>query len=133
MMRLACLPLVLMLAAAAPPTQLARRCTGSETVQVGDQKPRKVPYALTFSVDLAARRYCYGVCGPEQTFPMPARQPSGRIVLAAFDIPAQARNLVFDPRSETLTDDLRIDFGLGSIVHRARATCKAAVFHQPPR
>lgn len=137
MKTLSCLPPALMAAAligaASPPDHVARRCTGTETVQVGTQKPRTVPYALTFSADLGARRVCYGSCAAEQTFVLPAPSGKGALMLAAIETPAQGRRLIYDSRSNVLTDDLRIDFGLGTIVHHARATCKPAAFREPPR
>lgn len=48
--------------------QIGERCSGTETIQVGAGAPKVVPYALTFSADLAAGYYCFAQCKPEQTY-----------------------------------------------------------------
>jgi hypothetical protein len=48
--------------------QIAESCSGTETIQVGENATRVVPYTLTFSADLAAGYYCYADCRPQQTY-----------------------------------------------------------------
>lgn len=118
---------------AATPTHAADRigetCSGTETVRVGVEAPRSFPYSITFSADLARKTYCYGDCRPDHTYPI-ADSTSVPIKLANLDSDGQKRMLLFDPRSGALTDDQKFH-ALDWVTRKARATCKAAPFHEP--
>jgi hypothetical protein len=135
-MKLAVIPcaLALLAATAAHATDdIGEACTGTETLKIGTQPERTVPYALTFSADLTAGSYCYGKCGPDQTYPI-ASSASDPIKLADLDKGGQVRHITFDRRSSVLIDEQRYDAGLiGPIVRNASAVCKAAPFHEPAR
>lgn len=131
----AAIPLVLIAALAitdapAPSGRIAESYSDTETVQVGAQPARTLPYALTFSADLKGRAYCYDACGKDQTYPIsdPASQP---IKLADLDREGQVRRITFDPGSSTLRDYQEFDAGSGKVTRRASATCKPAPFHAP--
>lgn len=125
------LPLVLVLTGAASPDRFGEICSGSETVTVGSQPPRTLPYDLSFSADLAAGRYCYDKCGPAQSFAI-ANAHAAPIRLADLDDgPRQSRHLVFDRAAQALTDDQSLDAGLAIVKRHARAQCHAALFTAP--
>jgi len=105
-------------------------CTGSETVQVGSQSPKTLPYMLTFSVDLKARSYCYDVCGKDQSFPI-SDPESNPIKLANIDLTGTVRHLTFDPGTGKVVDYQVINAGFALVTRRASGTCKASTFNHP--
>ena len=107
-------------------------CSGTETVQLTDHPPTTIPYALTFSVDLGAKTYCYDRCGSDQTFAIDDIG-SDRIRLADQHREGQVRELIFDRRAGSLTDHQIFDAGLGPIVRSASATCRSTPFRKPAR
>jgi hypothetical protein len=108
--------------------QFGERCSGTETIQVGAGVPKVVPYALTFSADLATGYYCYAECKPEQTYAIRDRA-SDPIKLA--DVRGnQSRLMTFDRKTSILTDHQNIRL-LGFTERRANATCRPAAFHKP--
>ena len=113
-----------------PSGRIAEACSGTETVQIGTQPAKTVPYAITFSADLAGKRYCYDACGKDQTYPIsdPLSQP---IKLADLDRGNQVRRITFDPATATLSDYQVFDAGLGKVTRQALGTCKPAEFHAP--
>ncbi|MHA6721095.1 hypothetical protein ACX40Y_16810 [Sphingomonas sp. RS6] len=133
--------IALALAFAAPPADAAadrigETCTGTETVRVGNRRAQLVPYTLDFSADLKAQSWCYGGCGPHQTFAI-ARSDDSAVQLADVNAASiepgdQRRSIRFDRRSNTLTDDQSMDLGrMGSIIRHATARCRASAFHAP--
>lgn len=110
--------------------KIGESCSGTETVQIGSQAPQTVPYAITFSADLAAKAYCYDKCGPDQTYAISDSTPA-LVKLADLDRGSQKRRMTFDRRSARLTDYQAFDAGLGPVVRNATATCRAAPFHEP--
>jgi hypothetical protein len=110
--------------------QFGEICTGTETVQVGTQAPKSVPYTLTFSADLRAGSYCYDKCGSDQTY-IVSNSSSDPVKLADLSSGGQERMLTFDRRNAVLTDYQSFDAGLGRIVRKASAQCRPAAFHQP--
>lgn len=114
--------------AASGPDQFGESCSGTETVQVGANAPKVVPYALKFSADLAAGYYCYAQCKPQQTYAI-KDHTSDPIKLA--DLRGnQDRLLTFDRRTAVLTDHQVIRL-LGVTTRNAKAICRPAAFHKP--
>ncbi|MES3154855.1 hypothetical protein [Sphingomonas faeni] len=109
--------------------RIGERCSGTETIRVGDAAPQIVPYALTFSADLATGYYCYAACRAEQTYAISDRA-SDPIRLADIHGGNQTRLMTFDRRTATLVDHQVIRL-LGSTTRSATATCRAAPFHAP--
>jgi hypothetical protein len=124
--------LIILPAAAVPATgdRIGALCSGSETVRVGAQPPRKLPYQIALSIDLAHGTYCYGACGKDQTYPVSATSGS-RIKLSDVDAAGQSRRLTFDRKSLRLTDVQRLAMGALSVDRQARALCTPAPFHPP--
>ncbi len=122
--------LAMMTGAANAADRFGETCRGTETVRVGDQPARTLPYALAFSADLAAGTYCTAGCGRDQSYAIadPRSQP---IRLADLDRAGQIRHLTFDRASARLTDEQSFDPGLGKVVRHASATCTPAPFHAP--
>jgi len=116
--------------------KFAEICSGTETLQVGTQPPKKLPYTLTFSADLTTKSYCYDVCDPDQAYAI-SDSSSQPIKLSDFDdddrqTGGQRRLITFDRRSKILTDFWVLNAGgLGTVVKNATATCRASAFHQP--
>lgn len=110
--------------------KIGESCSGTETLQIGTQAPLTVPFALTFSADLSAKSYCYDRCGPDQTFAI-SDNTSDPIKLADLDHAGQTRAMTFDRRSGMLTDYENFDGGLGRVVRKALARCRAVAFRQP--
>lgn len=108
--------------------RFGERCRGTETIRVGTGMPKVVPYALTFSVDLASGYYCYAQCKPEQTYAIGDRV-SDPIKLADFR-GSQSRLMTFDRKTAILTDHQNIRI-LGNMERSAKATCRPAAFHSP--
>ncbi len=123
---------VLLAAAAPPAAQFGETCTGTETVSLGDEPPRTAAYALTFSADLGAARYCYDACSPGQSFAI-ADAASAPVKLADLDRGGQSRHILFDRAAQTLTDDQVFDAGFGLVTRHARASCQEAPFTRPAR
>jgi hypothetical protein len=109
--------------------QFGESCSGTETVQAGTSAPQVVPYAITFSADLAAGYYCYAACTPQQTYAIkdPVSDP---IKLADVSGGNQDRLLTFDRRNAVLTDHQTIRL-LGTTTRNAKAICRPAAFHKP--
>jgi hypothetical protein len=105
-------------------------CKGSEKLRIGSEPERKVPFALTLSVDLEKKLYCYAACTREQTYPI-ADAAASPIMLANVSQPAQSRETTFDRKRMRLTDDQRTDAGVGTITRHATASCKPAPFVAP--
>jgi hypothetical protein len=122
--------------AAVATNKIGETCNGTETVQIGTQAPKVVPYSLTFSADLTAKSYCYDRCGPDQTYPI-SDSTSNPIKLADLNaddgqVGGQKRRIRFDRRSGTLTDSQSMNLGaLGKVVRHATARCRASAFTQP--
>jgi hypothetical protein len=116
--------------ASVPSGTIAEACSGTETVQIGAQPAKTVPYSLTFSADLKGGSYCYDACGKDQTYPIadPGARP---IKLADLDRAGQVRHLTFDPATSTLMDYQVFDAGLGKVTRQALGSCKPAAFHAP--
>lgn len=114
---------------AAGQDQFGESCSGTETIQVGANAPKVVPYALKFSADLAAGYYCYAECKPQQTYAI-KDQMSDPIRLADVRGGNQSRLLTFDRRTAALTDHQTIRL-LGITTRDARATCRSAAFRKP--
>jgi hypothetical protein len=110
--------------------RIAETCAGTETVQVGAQPAKTLPYALSFSADLKSGAYCYDACGKGQTYPI-ADAAARPIKLADLDRGGQVRRLTFDPASSTLRDYQVFDPGLGKVTRQALGRCKPAAFHAP--
>ena len=110
--------------------KVSESCTGSETVQVGGQAPKTLPYSITFSADLSTKSYCYDKCGPGQTYPI-SDVTSEPIKLADLDAGGQTRRLIYDRNRSVLTDYQIIALGPIRVVRNASARCKAAKFQQP--
>ncbi|KQM22162.1 hypothetical protein [Novosphingobium sp. Leaf2] len=107
-------------------------CTGTETLKVGDQPGRTLPYTLTFSADLITGYYCYGPCGPAQTFAISDAR-SDPLILANLNRAGQVRRITFDAHKMLLTDHQVYRVGMiGPIVRNASASCRPVPFHQPP-
>ena len=124
--------LLLVIATPASAQQWGLACSGTETVQSGDQAPARAPYEITLSLDLGRKLYCYGACGLGQTYAI-ADGAAAPIILADVQSPAQSRHMLFDRATGSLTDDQHIALGAGIVVDRhARASCKPAPFHSPP-
>lgn len=131
-MKIALSPLAFLLLAAAPPPsdRFGETCSGTETVTIGSQPPRTLPYTLAFSADLGVRRYCYDACGAGQSFAI-ADATTTPIRLADLDRGSQSRHLFFDRAAQTLTDDQSFDAGLGLVTRHAKASCHEAPFTAP--
>lgn len=109
--------------------QFGESCNGTETIQVGTNAPQVVPYAITFSADLAAGYYCYAACTPQQTYAI--KDPmSDPIKLADVREGNQDRRLTFDRRNAVLTDHQTIRL-LGITTRSAKAICRPTAFHKP--
>lgn len=111
--------------------QVAERCTGTESVQIGMQPPRTLAYSLNFSADLARKSYCYDKCRRAQTYAI-SDATSNPLKLADLDRGGQSRRLMFDRDTSVLTDYQIIAAGPVKVVRNASAKCRAAKFHQPP-
>lgn len=114
---------------AASQDQIGETCSGSETVRIGDQAPKTLPFSVSFSADLAKRRYCYGQCGPGQSFAI-ADAAADPIQLANLR-GEQTRLTTFDRRRHVLTDHQIFDSPVGRIVRDATASCKPSAFTEP--
>jgi hypothetical protein len=116
--------------------QFGETCSGTETIQVGSQAPKTEPYSLTFSADLKTKSYCYGQCGPEETYVI-SDSTSNPIKLADINaadgqVGDQKRSIVFDRQSGKLTDFQFMNLGaLGQMTKRATAQCHPSAFHEP--
>jgi len=110
--------------------KVSESCAGTETVQVGAQPPKTLPYLLNFSADLSSRLYCYDKCVREQTYKI-SDAGSNPIKLADVDGAGQTRRLVYNRSTSVLTDYQIIATGPMRIVRNASATCKAAKFQEP--
>jgi len=133
---LVCCALAALIPVTAQSAQAADRfgetCTGSEVVKVGPGRARTMPYELTLSVDLKAGRYCYGACGPDQTFAI-ADTTSDPIRLADLETGGQKRLILFAPDSGKLTDRQSYSIGpLGAVERTATAECRAATYRAVP-
>lgn len=104
-------------------------CSGKETIQVGTNAQRILPYTLSFSADLGSGYYCYAECKPEQTYPIKDRT-SDPIKLADLNAGSQIRRTTFDLKTGVLID-YQIYTVLDTIKRNSRATCRPAAFHQP--
>jgi len=102
---------------------LIEECHGTETVKMGSDEPRTIPYFLTFKADLATNTYCYGSCSKQQTYPIfdPKSSP---MKLSDTAKGGQERHLYFDRVTGRLTDDQVLNAGLGNVTRRATAICK---------
>ena len=109
--------------------RIGESCIGTETIQVGANVPKVVPYALKFSADLAAGYYCYAKCRPEQTYAI-TDPKSDPIKLADVHGGNQTRLITFD-RITAIFTDYQVVRLLGSTTRTAKATCRATAFHQP--
>ena len=127
---LALIALLAIANAPVPSERIAEACTGTETVQIGAQPAKTLPYTLTFSSDLKRGSYCYDACGRDQTYPI-ADAKAQPIKLADLDGAGQIRHLTFDPATSTLTDFQIFDAGLGKVTRRALGVCKPATFRAP--
>src|SRR5690348_7398350 len=78
--------------AIAEPVRFAATCSGSETVKVGDQPLKTLPYALAFSADLQRRLYCYDRCKREDTYSI-ADGSADPVRLADFALAGEMRRL----------------------------------------
>ncbi|WP_179505095.1 MULTISPECIES: hypothetical protein [unclassified Sphingomonas] len=106
--------------------RLDEACSGSETLQVGTQAPRTLPYALTFHADLLAGTYCYDRCTANETYPI-AQRHAVPIRLADVSWPSQQRWITFDPRTGMLADHQVMTLGvMGRIERDAHAKCAPA-------
>lgn len=110
--------------------KLGESCAGTETVQVGSQAAKTTPYTIAFSADLEANSYCYDKCGSDQTYAI-SESSSDVIQLANLHRGGQERVLTFDRRTATLSDFQSFDAGLGRVIRRASAQCRAAAYHEP--
>jgi hypothetical protein len=123
--------LFLLGAATRGPDRFGESCTGSESVRVGSQAERHLPFHIELSIDLTKNAYCYAQCGRQQSFRI-ADASSVPIKLADSGAPGQARRLIFDRATRQLTDDQSFEFGaMGPIVRHASATCRTAPFRTP--
>lgn len=109
--------------------QIAESCSGTETIQVGDEAPTTAPYTLTFSADLAAGYYCFAECKPEQTYRIKHRA-SNPIKLTDMISGLQRRQITFDRKTAVLTDRQVLTV-LGTVKRDAKAACRPAIFHKP--
>jgi len=124
------LALILSTSAATRAETLGEACHGTETIQVDAGPARPAPFDLSFSVDLKSGLYCYGACTREQTFAIRGATPD-QIQLADVHGTGQTREIVFDRKAATLTDD-QVIHALATVTRHARAICTPAPFHQPP-
>lgn len=108
--------------------QFGERCNGTETIQVGAGVSEVIPYALTFSADLATGYYCYAECKPEQTYAI--RDSISDPIKLVEVRGSQSRLMAFDRKTAILTDHQTIGL-LGNVERNAKATCRAAAFHKP--
>lgn len=127
---LALIALLAIANAPVPSERIAEACAGTETVQIGAQPAKTLPYTLTFSADLKRGSYCYDACGKDQTYPI-ADAKAQPIKLADLDRGGQVRHLTFDPATATLNDFQTFDVGLGKVTRQALGVCKPATFHAP--
>lgn len=109
--------------------QIAENCSGTETIQVGENPARVVPYTLTFSADLAAGYYCYADCRPQQTYRI-ADRTSNPIKLANLNAGSQIRRILYYRNTSILTD-YQVSTVLATIRRDAKAICRPAIFHKP--
>ena len=109
--------------------RIGESCSGTETVEVGASAPKVVPYFLAFSANLLTGYYCYAQCRPEQTYAINDRL-SDPIKLADVHRGNQTRLITFSRKAGTLTDDQVLQL-FGTVRRSARATCRAAAFHEP--
>lgn len=109
--------------------EIGETCTGTETVQIGANAPKVVPYTLTFSADLAAGYYCYAECRPGQTDAI-TDSHSDPIKLADLNAGSQIRLITFDRKTSVLTD-YQVFTVLATVRRNARAACQPAPFHKP--
>jgi hypothetical protein len=115
---------------AAAATAWGVTCTGTETVQVGPQQPRTLPYEITISIDLDRNVYCYGACGKAETYDI-ADASSNPIKLANANTGAGVRQVLFNTGTLEITDYQTMMLGLGTVTRKAFGSCKPAPFHQP--
>lgn len=133
---LACVVALTVPTSAVAADQFGETCSGTETIEVGTQPPKTGPYSLTFSADLKTKSYCYGPCGPEETYVI-SDSTSNPIKLADINpdngqVGGQKRSIVFDPQSGKLTDYQFMNLGgLGGVTKRATAQCHPSAFHEP--
>lgn len=109
--------------------RIGEYCSGTETIVVGASVPRVVPYSLTFSADLTTGYYCYAQCKAEQSFAI-SDASSDPIKLADVHHGNQIRLITFSRKSGRLSDDQVFEV-LETVKRSARATCRAAAFHEP--
>ena len=105
-------------------------CKGTEKLRIGNQPERKVSFAITLSVDLEKKLFCYSACAREQTYKI-ADAAADPILLASVAQPSQSRQTTFSRGHMKLTDDQRTEAGVGAIVRHASASCKPAPFVPP--
>jgi hypothetical protein len=112
------------------PDKVSESCTGTETVQIGAQLPKTLPYSLDFSADLSSKSYCYDKCDRAETYAI-SDATSNPIQLADLDGGGQTRRLIYDRNKSVLTDYQIIAAGPIRVVRNASATCKPAKFREP--
>ena len=109
--------------------EVGETCSGTETVQLGVDAPKVVPYTLTFSADLASGYYCYAECRPDQTYAIKDSK-SDPIKFADLNAGSQTRLITFD-RKISVLKDYQVFTVIYTVRRNARATCRPAPFHKP--